>query len=264
MAARVASALVLAPASLALIWLGGWLFAVFVLVSGGLMAFEWARLTERADWTEAFVIHACVLGAAVALTAAGAAEWALLAVVLGATAAAARALRRGVNPLWALFGVPYIALPCLAFVWLRQSPEAGLPTVLWLLAVVWTTDTMALAFGKIIGGPRLAPRWSPRKTWAGLFGGVGSAAGVGAAASLVVPGADWLTLGVVALLLAVVAQAGDVTESAMKRRFGVKDVSHLIPGHGGALDRMDGLLFATVTLAILILVSSATPLAWGF
>jgi phosphatidate cytidylyltransferase len=160
---------------------------------------------------------------------------------------------------WMLAGVLYIGLPSLALVWLR---EQGRETLFWLMCLVWATDIGAYAAGRAIGGPKLLPLISPKKTWAGLAGGVISAAVVGAVTGAftgVSPsGVAGLSGG-----LAIVAQAGDLTESWVKRHFGVKDSSAIIPGHGGVLDRLDGLLATAPVVAVICLAfGGGLPLWW--
>lgn len=172
-----------------------------------------------------------------------------------------RMVDRRTAPVLYAFGVPYIALPALSLVWLRSDPASGFETILWLLCVVWATDIGAYAFGRIIGGPRLAPRFSPKKTWAGLIGGMISAAAVGAGM------AAWLGLsvmgfGLLSAGLAVVSQAGDLFESWVKRRFNVKDSSNIIPGHGGVLDRVDGVLPVAVVVAVLAMGLGGGIVTW--
>lgn len=154
--------------------------------------------------------------------------------------------------LWMVAGVPYIAVPVLALAWLRA--DAGYVPVFWLMAVVWGTDIGAYAAGRSIGGPLLAPRVSPKKTWSGLGGGVVAAFAVGAATGMAL-GTAWAPLALVSACLAVVAQAGDLAESAVKRHFGVKDASSLIPGHGGLLDRVDGIMTVAPAVVLLHLVA---------
>lgn len=191
--------------------------------------------------------------------------WAFTLLVAAAALAMAwewlRMVDRGTAPLLFAFGLPYITLPAAALVWLRSDPVAGFETILWLLCMVWATDIGAYAAGRTIGGPKLAPRFSPKKTWAGLVGGVISAAVVGAAF------ASWLGLSLIGFaslsgVLAVVAQAGDIFESAVKRRFDVKDSSNLIPGHGGVLDRVDGVLPVAVVVAAVALIQGGGILTW--
>ena len=147
--------------------------------------------------------------------------------------------------------------------WLAQRDGSGRATLLWMLAIVWATDIGAYAFGSRIGGPRLAPRWSPRKTWAGLLGGIFCAALAGWAAAWLLDGTAVLPLVMLSAGLAIVGQFGDLAESAAKRRFGVKDSSDLIPGHGGLLDRLDGLLAVIPAVALLTALRGGSVLAWS-
>jgi phosphatidate cytidylyltransferase len=164
--------------------------------------------------------------------------------------AASDGLARAGRGRWQGLGVLYVGLPCIAIIWVRAQHEAGLATLLWLLALVSAVDTGAFAAGRLIGGPRLAPRISPKKTWAGLGGGVISAMLIGWIAAFWLGQPRWLPLILVSGVLAVVEQAGDLAESAFKRRFGVKDSSQLIPGHGGVLDRVDGLLAVSLAVGV--------------
>ena len=166
------------------------------------------------------------------------------------------------RPLWLAAGLVYIAVPCIAMSWLRATPETGLAIILWLLAVIWATDIGAYFAGRGIGGPKLAPRISPKKTWAGLAGGMIAAGVVGAVAAAVLDLPDSLELIAFSMTLAVVAQGGDLAESAVKRHFKVKDSGTIIPGHGGLLDRLDGLLTAAPAVAAVALMSGEGVLAW--
>ena len=154
-------------------------------------------------------------------------------------------------------GAAYIAAPCVALVWLREDRDNGLALLLTLFACVWATDTAAFFAGKYIRGPRFSPDISPSKTWAGLVGGVaaGGIAGIGTGVFLFKSEAYGFFL-ILGVSLALATEFGDMVESAIKRRFGVKDASGLIPGHGGALDRLDGMIFATAAMAIVVAVVS--------
>jgi phosphatidate cytidylyltransferase len=163
---------------------------------------------------------------------------------------------------WRLVGALYIGIPCWALLSLRADPVAGRDTLFWLLAVVWAADTGAYTFGRLIGGPKLAPVISPNKTWAGLAGGIGMAAIVGVGAALLLDQAAVLTLAGLSALIGAVSQGGDLVESWVKRHFGVKDTGSIIPGHGGLLDRVDGLLTAAVGVAILSAVGKGSILTW--
>lgn len=163
---------------------------------------------------------------------------------------------------WLIAGLLYIGAPCLALVFLRGDPEAGRQTVLWMFMLVWASDSGAYAFGRLIGGPRLAPAISPKKTWAGFIGGVFCAGAVGAVAATVLGKSTVLPLTVVSLVMGAVTQLGDLLESWFKRHFGVKDTSNIIPGHGGILDRVDGLLAVAVATALIGLAGKGSILTW--
>ena len=153
---------------------------------------------------------------------------------------------------WMLVGVVYVAVPCLAILWLRAD-AMGLEMVLAVLFAVWATDIGAYALGRFIGGPKLAPKISPGKTWAGALGGLAGALAVGAISAYIVP--QW-TIGptlALAVVISVAAQLGDLWESWVKRRFGAKDSGSVIPGHGGVLDRVDGLMIAVPVAAAIVL-----------
>ena len=161
---------------------------------------------------------------------------------------------------WSAIGLVYIAVPCIAIIWLRAA--FGWQTIFWLFAVVWATDIGAYFAGLGFGGPRLAPRISPHKTWAVLAGGVVCAAAVGAATAVLLGLPHLPRLAFLSALLALVAQAGDLWESMVKRRFQAKDSGTLIPGHGGLLDRLDGLMAAAPAVAAATLIGGESVLAW--
>jgi phosphatidate cytidylyltransferase len=265
---RVVSALVLAPFPLAAIWFGGGWLALLTAVAAGVMAWEWGRLCRGGmarRFTPGAVEIALVLiaVAAVAISATGAILAAIGIAVVGAGSVFLNAQwRRGGEPGWTAFGLLWIALPCISLMWLANENIGGRAILLWLLLVVWATDIGAYAVGRSVGGPRLAPRWSPRKTWAGLVGGVLSAALAGGVTALAVEQSPAQLLILVSAGLAVVAQFGDLAESLAKRRFGVKDSSALIPGHGGLLDRLDGLLAVLPVVALMTLIGGRSVLAW--
>jgi phosphatidate cytidylyltransferase len=166
----------------------------------------------------------------------------------------------GRAPVWAGLGTIWIALPCVALLWIDQQPRGGF-SIYWLLAVVWASDIGAYGFGRTFGGPRLAPRFSPNKTWSGAVGGLICSGLAGIVAALLLGAPLWTMAGLSAFL-SVVAQIGDLTESLAKRKFGVKDSGSIIPGHGGLLDRLDSLLTTAPALALLILLGGVAPLAW--
>lgn len=261
---RVLSALVLAPVAVALVVVGGWSFVGLVVAVVALMALEWGRLstTRFGPWYGRIAgTTALAIGVGACLLAASGQPKAALAVLLiGAALAGLLTGVIGGPGRWIGLGVGYVGLPALALIWLRALPEFGLSMVLWLLLVVWVTDTAAYFAGRRIGGPRLAPAISPGKTWSGLCGGIIGAALAGAGAAWMLDGTRLPQAAGLGAVLAIVAQAGDLVESALKRSAGVKDSGSLIPGHGGVLDRVDGLWFAAPALALAGLVIG--PEAW--
>lgn len=250
---RVASGLVLAALALALVKIGSWPFLGLIAVAGTLAAWEWSGLVGGKMAKPAFAIHAVALLCAIALTATGQGAYGLVALFAG-TILTAFVAGSGLAAAWAGAGVLYVGLPAMALVWLRMGDASGWAAVWFLFLIVWSTDTGAYVIGRSFGGPRLAPRISPNKTWSGALGGIAISAGVAYLFALWLEGTSPAVLVLVAILLSIVAEAGDLAESAIKRRFKVKDAGHLIPGHGGLLDRVDALLFAAVAAALLALI----------
>lgn len=253
---RVLSGLVLAPAVLALIYYGGVAFVALILAAAVIAAWEWARLcgegvVRETGW--AFVASVVVILLLAFLGQFGPAGWGIALATIGVTVLASR--QDSETNRWLPFGVFYLSLCFLALFWLREGPQGRL-ILFWLLAVIWAADSGAYFVGRSLGGPKLAPQISPNKTWSGLIGGA-IAAALASFLFLWLAKAIWgLSLpaqasAVSAAILALVGQAGDLLESALKRRFGQKDSSNLIPGHGGILDRIDGLLAAGLALAAL-------------
>ena len=260
---RILSALVLAPLPIIAIWFGGPLLSLLTVAAALVMAWEWGKLCGGDDPGEAGLVLIAVVAVAVIAAA-------LSRIWIGALLAAGGAVlvwqialrQRAAAPLWIAAGSLWVALPCIILLWLALSGGAGRGTLFWMFAVVWATDIGAYAIGRRLGGPLLAPRWSPRKTWAGLLGGIACAALAGWATAGVVGATPVLPLVLVSAGLAIVEQFGDLAESVAKRRFGVKDASSLIPGHGGLLDRLDGLLAVIPAVALLTLVGGGSVLTW--
>jgi phosphatidate cytidylyltransferase len=256
---RILSALVLAPVVLGIVWVGAWPFALLLATAGVLMARELSSLLTESS-KSSFILLITVVLLAVLLTASGLPLAGIAAGFAGLVAALAKPLWAR-QPVWpALFAYPYLVLPLVSLLWLRHDAEFGRMAIFWLLFTVWATDTFAYFAGRAIGGAKLAPRVSPNKTWAGLFGGMFGAGLVGALAAIWFELGSPVALALVSALLAIVAQAGDILESALKRHAGVKDSGKLIPGHGGILDRVDGLITAAVAAALIALLhGSLTP-----
>jgi len=267
---RVVSAGVLAPVVLAITYAGGAMFLALCTVAAGGILWEWTTLVARRPDTRILVPGCITLVVAALLIGLGLADAALGMVAVGALLAGLTfvALPPGEPRLpeaaWAGSGILFAGALLFGPALLRKDPEWGLTALLFLFATVWSTDIFAFLSGRAIGGPKLWPRVSPNKTWSGAIGGViGGVAGGSAVAYA--SGIDTLgMIGAMGFLLSVLAQAGDLFESAVKRHFGAKDAGTLIPGHGGLMDRLDGFLVAAVAaLLIGILREGAGAAARG-
>jgi phosphatidate cytidylyltransferase len=255
---RLASAFVLAAVALGAVIASPWSFLVLVIVAGAILTSEWGRLT-RGEGRDPITIIAAADVAAVALFATlGQPELALALLAAAAVAIALISIRRSKLG-WSIAGLLYVALPALALVWLRGDQDLGVKAVLFLLAVAWTTDTASYAGGRSLGGPKLAPRISPKKTWSGFVVGTLTPALIGYAFALILGGTSPWRLALVSIGLALACQIGDLLESAVKRHFGVKDMSQLIPGHGGLFDRIDSFLLASVAAGLIALRNPTAP-----
>jgi phosphatidate cytidylyltransferase len=256
--ARLYSALILGALSLLATYAGVGYFAVLVVALIFGMAWEWGRLIRRTDFDGVFWAQVTATSVAAAATAAGRPDVGLVAVTAGGGAAfyLHKTYRGDGQAWWSALGVWYAGLPAVSLIWLRGGDDVGFEAVLYLFVVVWTTDTAAYFSGRLIGGPKLAPWISPKKTWAGLAGGAAAAALAGGSYAVVSVGSAFSAVALLSLVLALVSQLGDLGESAVKRKFGAKDASSLIPGHGGVLDRLDGLVLAAVAAAAVALFRS--------
>ena len=243
---RVLAALVLAPVTIGIAYAGGWLWALLVtLVSIGLFA-EWLMVVGAGSTalTGAGTIVIAMMGLCVA---AGALK---TAIVVGCVGGAIIMLIGRGKLVWAGTGFAYASAALLASILVRKDLVNGFAALLFVLLVVWATDIGGYFAGRGLGGPKLWPRVSPKKTWAGALGGF--AASLAVAAGFAACGIGKLVpLLLVSAVLSVVSQLGDLFESAVKRRFGVKDSSHLIPGHGGLMDRLDGFVAAILVAWII-------------
>jgi phosphatidate cytidylyltransferase len=251
---RILSSVVLVAVVLALTWIGGVPYRLLCVVIAAVVFYEWLRMSRHnAPGGVPLLPEALMLVFIGALIAGLQATTMLILLAALALVAAVAALWRGV-PQWQAGGLVYAALSGFSLAYLRDGDNAGLIATLFLFAVVWATDIAAYFTGRALGGRKLAPSISPGKTWSGAVGGTagGLAAGLAVAAAT---GWGGLWPGFVALLLAVVSQFGDLFESFVKRRSGVKDSSHIIPGHGGVMDRVDGLVAAALTLYVIGVLS---------
>jgi phosphatidate cytidylyltransferase len=242
---------VLAPAALVIAWTdegAGRPFLVLVSVAVALLSIEWGlMIAPRAAARVAALVMAAIL-AVVFLAYGGRIALAACAVIAGAFLAAL--LSRGLTSrrMDAALGVLYIAPACLAIVWLRATLQGRGWTVM-LLTVTWAADIAAYVVGNTLKGPRLWPRYSPNKTWSGFFGGLIGAAIAAVAVAHFLMRLSLAGAALIGLAGGMATMMGDLWESMLKRRFGVKDSGDLIPGHGGLLDRVDGLMFATMAFA---------------
>ena len=232
---RSAAALVLMPAAILAVWAGTPFWEALVLAGALVAGREWAAMAEP-QAVAAFTAIPAVAAAPALFSAPAVAQG---AVALGAALAAGLFFRRKALAV----GVLYIVLPATCLIALRRTEFGGPELVVWLLAVIWAGDIAAWWTGRWFGGPKLAPVWSPAKTWSGFAGGLAAAGLAGGAASTAFAAPGGASGGVAAgFLVGAAGTAGDLFESACKRRFGVKDSGRLIPGHGGLLDRVDALL----------------------
>jgi phosphatidate cytidylyltransferase len=266
---RVLSAIVLIPVALAAAWIGGWAFALFWLICGIATFWEWTNMTRVEPRVPVQVVAGVGLAALTGLLIASA-SMSTFAIVCAVTLIALALLARGGNgKLWAASGFAYAAVLVLVPTIVREHPNLGLPGLLWMFAVVWSTDIAAYFTGRSLGGPKLWPQVSPKKTWSGFFGGLIAA---GLAGFLVAWGVQRLGIMqpfsirntvTLSLVASVASQLGDLGESAMKRAFDVKDSSHLIPGHGGIMDRLDGFWAVALILGVVLLLIALAPASMG-
>jgi len=252
MAARFVSGVVLVALALVADYLGGMVFAVVAGALGVLLLIEWFRLTGGRGLLAGLAALAALWLAIVLQGNFAAAFYVLAMGAIGTAVFCLMAGDEGRAP-WAGAGVVYVGVPVIALLWMRAAGEAGSGAifVLWLFLVVWATDIAAYAFGKALGRRKLAPAVSPGKTWEGLFGG--AAVSLLVTLVLLVPmGAFALAWVPVILVLVAVSVFGDLFESVMKRARGVKDSGALLPGHGGALDRIDSVVAALPVFALIL------------
>lgn len=245
---RVASAIVMIFAALGTAFAGGLAFALFWTIAGVAVGVEWAWLTAGDPPARRWTARIAAASLAIAGGALGLSFYFIDAplLVAGALALGAVACAIAGRPVGAAAAaVPYGAAVFIGVMLLRRDPQDGLLATLWLFAVVWSTDIAAFFAGRTFGGPKLAPSLSPKKTWSGAIGGALAAivAGVAVAAA---GGVETLwPVALVGFIATVASQIGDLFESGVKRAYGAKDSSQLIPGHGGLMDRLDGFLVAS-------------------
>ena len=244
---RIVFGVLLAAIALGLLWAGPLTFALLILAATWVMVWEWGRVVRGTEQDITMLVHGVSITVAIALASTGYAALGAFAILIGAILVAL--LQFGGRAVLSTLGVLYTGLPAVALLWLRSQEPNGFYAVLFLFVVVWSTDTLAYLSGRLIGGPKFAPTISPKKTWAGFIFGVLTATIAGWFFAKWI-GAPPVKLAVLACVLAVISQLGDLAESALKRAFDIKDSSQLIPGHGGFLDRLDSLVPVAMTAAL--------------
>ncbi|MGW8207141.1 MAG: phosphatidate cytidylyltransferase [Hyphomicrobiaceae bacterium] len=255
---RLIAGAVMAAVALALAYAGPKPFALLVIAVALIMCWEWGRVVRGEEFGLAFVVHAGTIIVAGVLAAVGLPALGGVAVAIGGIILLVMPL--GPRQAMSAAGVAYVGFPTVAMLWLRADASLGFVAILFIFAIVWGSDIGAFVAGRTIGGPKLWPRVSPNKTWAGFLGALTAGLVSGLIFAQVVPGASSLVLGTNGVLLAFVAQMGDLAESALKRQFGIKDSSAIIPGHGGVMDRADSTVAVSVAVSILaLLVNPASP-----
>lgn len=275
---RILSAAVLLPLVVGAIYFGRPYFTLLIALFAGIAAWEWTRVaaSERPEgntlavpnppkglWSTIAILSGLAVVAAVWFIDAPASRdiigAALVVLIwLGITLVSFDWRRIA----WTVPGTIYVALAAVALVILRNVPESGPAILVWIIALVVAADTGGYVVGRTVGGPKLAPRISPNKTWSGLGGAVAGAALAGLCTAFVLNHTNVWMLTSISAVLGLLEQGGDLVESAFKRHFGVKDTSQIIPGHGGVLDRVDGLLAVAVAVLVINLWAGESVLAW--
>jgi phosphatidate cytidylyltransferase len=243
---RVAVAVVLIPLAVAIAYAGGWLWATLVTLAAIGLFLEWLTVVGLAGVTRVGVSGVVALAVAGFCLAIGRIDVALIVLAIGLVVAVSIAPERR-N--WVAAGFLYAAAAEIASVLVRLDPVKGFAALMFVLLIVWVTDSGGYFAGRGIGGPKLWPKVSPKKTWAGAAGGFAASLAVAAGFAAFGLGNTGPLL-MLSAALSVVSQSGDLFESAVKRRFGVKDSGHIIPGHGGLMDRLDGFVAAVVVAAL--------------
>ncbi|AYG59052.1 phosphatidate cytidylyltransferase [Rhizobium jaguaris] len=255
---RIISGVILAAVVLAATWYGGLSFRILAAAIGLLVYYEWSTITDlhgRDPQGNALGWLGLVLIAGATLMEESVYSLEVLVVFVAITAIMVTIRHKS---WWLPGGIFYAGLTAIALAEIRDDDLRGFVLMLFIFATVWATDIFAYFVGRAIGGPKLAPRISPGKTWSGAIGGAIAAVIAGTAVVWSFFSADDLWIPALALVLSICSQIGDLFESFIKRRFGVKDSSHLIPGHGGVMDRVDGLIFACFAAFLLAIVISLT------
>lgn len=246
---RILSAAVMAPVALAAAYVGGWPFAVFWTAAAVAVSWEWFTLVAGAGHRLMFSASGGAIAVAALVARLHHPVIAILLLVLGALATAIFSARS--HRVWITAGTGYAGVMLLAPMLLRADDDYGFAAMVFIFGVVWTTDIFAYFAGRTFGGPKLCPAISPKKTWSGAIAGTAGAMIVGIVLARLFVLPHEIALAGIALFLSILSQMGDLLESWVKRRFGAKDASHLIPGHGGVMDRLDGFWAAALAACLI-------------
>jgi phosphatidate cytidylyltransferase len=249
LALRICSALVLVPLALGTAYVGGWPFTAFWGVAALGVLWEWMSLVAGSDRRAVLMVGGGSIALALVLVTTSHHLAAVIVLAMGALGAAA--LAPAERRSWVAGGIPYAGAIGIAPIILRAEGSDGFRAIIFLFVVVWTTDIVAFFVGRALGGPKLMPQVSPKKTWSGAIGGITAAIVAAVAVAKAVTVTQLFAVAMLAVVLSVCAQGGDLFESFVKRRFGAKDSSHLIPGHGGLMDRLDGFVTAGIVAALI-------------
>jgi phosphatidate cytidylyltransferase len=256
---RVVSALVMVPLALAAAHYGGLIFLAFWTIAALIVLWEWDAMVCAHDKNPVFTISSIAIVGTSLLWAIERPVPALMLISLGALGVATLASK--IRRPWCVAGLVYCGGLLLAPIVLRADPVFGFFAILFLFAVVWSTDIGAYIAGRALGGPKLMPRISPNKTWSGATGGLVAGVGSGISVAMFAGIENLAAIGLTAFVLSIASQVGDLLESAIKRQFNVKDASWIIPGHGGLMDRLDGFVVASIVAVLIGLAHGgiATP-----
>jgi phosphatidate cytidylyltransferase len=260
LSARIASAIVMIAVALLAAYQGGWLFTLFWLAAGIAMMAEWTNMTRVQPRRPVQILQGLGLAVLSGLLLARAGLAISAGVALAFLVVGSLIARGAAGKLWAASGFAYALVIVLVPPIVREHPNLGLVGLLWMFAVVWATDIAAYFTGRALGGPKLCPAFSPKKTWSGFFGGLLAAALGGFLVAWGAQRLGWVhpfslrNAVTLSLIASVASQIGDLGESALKRHCDVKDSSHLIPGHGGVMDRLDGFWAVSLIMGAVLLI----------
>jgi phosphatidate cytidylyltransferase len=243
---RIVASLVMAPLAIAVAYLGGWLWTGLVTIAAIGLYIEWLAVIGARK--PRLVLLGVLILLGVGWVDAGHINSAYVSVLVGLGIFAV-AIVASDRRIWTAIGIGYALAASIGSSAVRLDPVWGFAALMLVLLVVWATDIGGYFAGRLIGGPKLWPLVSPKKTWAGAIGGFAASLGVAAMFAAFDLGKTVPML-FLAAVLSIASQLGDLFESAVKRKFGVKDSSHIIPGHGGLMDRLDGFVAAIVLAAV--------------